>query len=339
MFGIPSHVKLHDATENTANTSEELEVPELPPPYPSRINNQINTATKRHLQGEYEDGERTRGGRSAKEDAPPSYAEVVCECAATESKRQTPVNIEGHRVHTTSSGLSRQQQESIKVAQVKARAQVREKPKSPFVMSNEDAPATYRTRNMTIVYYDSNVQGFFYGLARFVSSNRNFMREVKIAARVAQIKKFAEQDGSEDGSNDVVLPSLRYTSSRRSGPMLISLRGTKNRRSDVYDKLDKGLEFVQSMCKNGAYQFLRDGDCNDEISKVQKRLTEVLEMAKTEMERVEREESELAKETGAMGKIRTRRPITLRHVTTAGLKEYSPTPPNEDGKLEAMDHT
>ncbi|VTT78669.1 unnamed protein product [Fusarium fujikuroi] len=303
--------------------SQELEVPQLHPPHTSCINNQINTATKRHLRGEYDDGERTRGGRSAKvEDVPPSYAEVVCECAAAESKRQTPVNIEDHGVHTTSSGPSRQQQKTIKVAQAKAGPQVREKPKSPFVMSNEDAPATYRTRNMTIVYYDSNVQVFFYGLARFVSSNRNFMRKVKIAARVAQIKKFAEQDGSEDGSNDVVLPSLRYVSSRRFGPMSISLRGANDQTPDVYDKLDKGLEFVQSMCEYGAHKFLRDADCNYEIGEMHERLTEVLKMAQTEMERVECEEPELAKE---------------RHDLIAALEEDSRTTTKQHGKLEAMD--
>ncbi|SCV61179.1 uncharacterized protein FFFS_15748 [Fusarium fujikuroi] len=295
-------VKLHDATENTANTSEELE---------------------RHLRGEYDDGERTRGGRSAKvEDVPPSYAEAVCECAAAESKRQTPVNIEDHGVHTTSSGPSRQQQKTIKVAQAKAGPQVRKKPKSPSMMSNEDAPVACQTRDKIIVYYDSYVLSFFDDLVRFASSSQDLIRKAKLAARIAHSKRLAEQDVPEDGNNDDALPSLRYMSSRRFGPMSISLRGTNDQTPDVYDKLDKGLEFVQSMCHHGAYQFLRDGDCNDEISKVQRRLTEVLEMAKTEMERVEREESELAKE---------------RHDMIAGLQEDSPTTTKQDGKLEAMD--
>ncbi|CZR49716.1 uncharacterized protein FPRO_14806 [Fusarium proliferatum ET1] len=317
------NVELHDATENTANTSEELEVPQLHPPHPSCINNQINTATKRHLRGEYDDGERTRGGRSAKvEDVPPSYAEVVCECAAAESKRQTPVNIEDHGVHTKSSGPSRQQQKTIKVAQAKAGPQVRKTPKSPSMMSNEDAPVACQTRDKIIVYYDSYVLSFFDDLVRFASSSQDLIRKAKLAARIAHCKRLAEQDVPEDGNNDDALPSLRYMSSRRFGPMSMPLHGTKNRRSDAYDKLDKGLEFVQSMCENGAYQFLCDGDCNDEISKVQKRLTEVLEMAKTEMERLECEEPELAKE---------------RHDMIAGLQEDSPTTTKQDGKLETMD--
>jgi hypothetical protein len=193
----------------------------------------------------------------------------------------------------------------------------------------DQPPTAYRTRSMVIVYYDSYVQGFFDELVRFVSSSRNLMRKAKMAARVAQIKKLAEQDVSEDGNNDDALPSLRYMSSRRFGPMSISRPGAGDQPPDVYDNLDKGLEFVQSMCEHGAHQFLRDGDCNDEISKVQKTLGEVLEMAKTEMERVEREEPELAKETGEVGKVRTRRPISMRRGMPVDLKEGSPIPTKE----------
>lgn len=54
---------------------------------------------------------------------------------------------------------------------------------------------------------------------------------------------------------------------------------------DVFDELDKGLEFVQSMCEHAAHQFLRDGDCTDEIVKIQARLTETRTSADAELER------------------------------------------------------
>ncbi|SPJ82414.1 uncharacterized protein FTOL_09819 [Fusarium torulosum] len=280
-----------------------------------------------------------------KDDPPVVYAEApadedILEDSTAENAAKTPAKTsETPKVYTPSPGSIRKQQEVIKTAQARARAQVRKKPKSPSMMSNEDAPAAYRTRTMIIVYYDSYVQGFFDELVRFVSSSRNLMRKAKMAARVAQIKKLAEQDVSEDGNNDDALPSLRYMSSRRFGPMSISRSGAGDQPPDAYDNLDKGLEFVQSMCEHGAHQFLRDGDCNDEISKVQKRLGEVLEMAKTEMERVQREEPELAKETGELGKVRTRRPISMRRDMSVGLKEGSPPPPKElePAKLEAAE--
>ncbi|KAF4975392.1 hypothetical protein FZEAL_7801 [Fusarium zealandicum] len=275
-----------------------------------------------------------------KDDPPVVHAEApedddILEDAITEQPSTTQPS--SPKQHTPSPDAIKQQQEAIKIARARARAQVRKKPKSPSMMSAEETPAAYRTRSMIIVYYDSYVQGFFDELVRFVSSSRNLMRKAKMAARVAQIKKLAERDVSEDGSNgDSDLPSLRYMSSRRFGPMSLSRpgAGAGDGPPDAYDNLDKGLEFVQSMCEHGAHQFLRDGDCNDEIGKVQKRLAEVLEMANKETERVQRDEPELAKETGEMGKVRTRRPISMRRDLSAGLKEGSPTPTKEENKLD-----
>ncbi|KAM6505298.1 hypothetical protein FSOLCH5_014527 [Fusarium solani] len=264
-----------------------------------------------------------------KDDPPVVHAEPPTGDAILEDPTNAEQPSETHAEppkHTPSPESIQQQQELIKVARARARAQTKMKPNSL---------SAYRTHSLAIVFYDSYVPGFFDELVRFVSSSRNLMRKAKMAARVAQIKKLAEQDVSEDGSNgEDELPSLQYVSSRRFGPMSISRNGPNDGPPDVYDKLDKGLEFVRSMCEHGAHQFLRDGDCNDEVSKVQKRLTEVLEMANKEMERVQREEPELAKETGEMGKVRTRRPISMRRDMSVGLKEGSPTPTKEENKLE-----
>ncbi|KAH7111615.1 hypothetical protein EDB81DRAFT_829685 [Dactylonectria macrodidyma] len=201
-------------------------------------------------------------------------------------------------------------------------------------LSAEGAPAAYRTRTMVIVYYDSYVQGFFDNLVRFVSSSRNLIRKAKMAAKVAQIKRQAEDtsEDKEDGDGEL-LPSFRYMSTRRGyGPA-----GANGQPLDVYDRLDKSLEIVQSMSEHGAHQFLRDGDCNDEISKVQKQLTEVLEVSTKEIERIQREEPELAKETGELGKVRITRNIRMRGEMSPGLKDGSPLAPNKSDpeKLEA----
>ncbi|VUC19960.1 unnamed protein product [Clonostachys rosea] len=207
--------------------------------------------------------------------------------------------------------------EAIKAAQERARAQAKKRLKPSSVVSAEGTvKPTYRTRSMIIVYYDSYVQGFFDELVRFTSSSRNLMRKAKMAAKVAQIKKLAEGNlEGEDG--EVALPSLRYASSRRFGAMGgISRPGfgpsRANDQPDIYDNLDKGLDFVQGTCEHGAHQFLRDADCNDEIKNIQSRLLKVYEMAKAEMERIEKEEPELAKETGELTKARTHRPISMR---------------------------
>ncbi|AEO60596.1 hypothetical protein MYCTH_2309943 [Thermothelomyces thermophilus ATCC 42464] len=66
----------------------------------------------------------------------------------------------------------------------------------------------------------------------------------------------------------------------------------KDAAPDVYDELDKGLEYVQSMCEHAAHQFLRDGECGEEVANIKRRLAETKELADKEMERIRREEPE-----------------------------------------------
>lgn len=212
-------------------------------------------------------------------------------------------------------------------AHSRARAQVKRRQRSSSVISGDGIVPAYRTRSMIIVYYDSYVQSFFDDLVRFVSSSRNLMRKAKMAAKVAQIKRMAELEAPDEDAtsgDEAALPSLRYMSTRRFGPMSkpgFVPPGGRDQPPDVYDNLDKALEFVQGTCEHGAHQFLRDADCNDEIRKIQKRIADVLDLATKETERVLREEPELAKESGDMGKVRTRRPISMRRDLSASPKD------------------
>lgn len=208
----------------------------------------------------------------------------------------------------------------------RARAQAKKRTRSTSVISAEGVQTAYRTRTMIIVYYDSYVQGFFDELVRYISMSRNLLRKAKVAARMAQIKKLAELDSSKTGEDgEESLPSLRYMSSRRIGTasMRSGFGGMPGQSDvpDIYDNLDKGLEGVQSTCEHGAHQFLRDADCNEEIKKIQNKLREVLVMAEKEIERVLREEPELAQETGELNKVRTHRPISMRKDYPAPAKD------------------
>jgi hypothetical protein len=212
---------------------------------------------------------------------------------------------------------------------------------------------------MIIVYYDSYVQGVFDELVRFISSSRNLMRKAKMAAKVAQIKRMAELEMADDakGAGEEKLaidaiPSLKYINTSHLGPLSkgnlarepTRVPGTEQP-ADVYSFLDKGLEFVQSTCEHGAHQFLRDADCYDEISKIQSRLVEVLTAAKQEIERIEREDPELAKEMGDTGKPRTHRSISVRRDIAADTKDeiaYGDrrltweVTPSKEGMVEAV---
>ncbi|KAI3333056.1 hypothetical protein F4824DRAFT_503598 [Ustulina deusta] len=67
--------------------------------------------------------------------------------------------------------------------------------------------------------------------------------------------------------------------------------GAFNEKGDIWDELDKGLEYVQGLCERAAHQFLRDGDCNEEIEKIKSRLVKVKELAINEKERTSAEET------------------------------------------------
>ncbi|KAF3355117.1 hypothetical protein VDGD_08014 [Verticillium dahliae] len=261
----------------------------------------------------------------------------------------------------TPSAIQRQTQQAVAVAQARARAQVKKRHRTDSIISADNAPAKYRTRTMIIVYYDSYVQSFFEEMVKFVSASRNLMRKAKMAAKVAQIRRLAElqspedeEDGTgelkpgsaADGENNDPLPSLRYMSTRRmgGGPRLpgsspysrnspAGLLGEQEK--DAYDDLDKGLEFVQSMCEHAAHQFLRDGDCTEEIGKIKKRLSDSKVLADKEMARVEREDPALLKESGDAVKARTLRPASMRRELTP-VKDRT-TPASSPMKLEVDD--
>lgn len=254
--------------------------------------------------------------------------------------------------HNTPSAMKRQSHQVMAVAQARARATVKRKIKTESLMSAEGLAPKYRTRNMIIVYYDSYVQSFFEELVKFVSASRNLMRKAKMAAKVAQIRKMAEMEMPDDEetnennnpgaplvaadgpeANQEPLPALRYMSTRRLGPISrvpgAGMRsygrgmgglGSLDDKPDIYDELDKALEYVQGMCEHGAHQFLRDGNCTEEISNIQRRLTEARDTAEKEMERIKREEPESLEQNDT--KTRAFKPMTMRKI-----KEKESTPP------------
>ena len=279
----------------------------------------------------------------------------------------------------TPSALKRQTNQVMAVAQARARATVRKRTRTDSVVSAEGAGPSYRTRSMIIVYYDSYVQSFFEELVKFVSASRNLMRKAKMAAKVAQIKRMAELELPEDDAPDgdkpadpdaplpvatteemSDLPPLKYVSTRQLRPVsrtpsgaLASGRPMYSRAAaraaggggdqppDVYDSLDKCLEEVQSMSERAAHQFLRDGDCVEEIDKVQRRLHEAKALADKEMARVKKEEPDSLKPSDEPPKVRRFRPPEMRRDAPAdGAKpeQKAPLTLEVDEGIDDMDH-
>jgi hypothetical protein len=103
-------------------------------------------------------------------------------------------------------------------------------------------------------------------------------------------------------------------------------RAAADQLPDVYDQLDKGLEYVQSMSEHGAHQFLRDGDCAEEVDNIKSRLGETQKLAAKEMERVRKDEPAEPKSSPDTFKGRSFRPHSMR-------REYS-GPSVKDGNMD-----
>jgi hypothetical protein len=140
---------------------------------------------------------------------------------------------------------------------------------------------------------------------------------------------------SDDGG-ELSVPKLRYMSTRNMGPsrdygrvdnfgstlsvgLLRGYRrgGGDGSAPDIFDELDKGLEWCQSQCEHAAHQFLRDGDCSQEIENIKRKLVEVKETAAKEVERLKKEEAEAPPEpvrqaVSEKGKSRELKSVQMR---------------------------
>ncbi|KAJ9669534.1 hypothetical protein H2201_000401 [Coniosporium apollinis] len=157
-------------------------------------------------------------------------------------------------------------------------------------------PLKYRTRSMIVVYYDSEVQKAFEGMVRNIGTGRNLLRKGKMAARMSALTDLSRDDEDEkmevdDEDEDEMLKKVTYRPSKA-----IGFRTTRSRQSpglglggaatEHFDVADKALEKAQALCEKGAHQFLRDGDCSDEIDGAKECFEEVLAVAEREVEKL-----------------------------------------------------
>ncbi|KAL8381792.1 hypothetical protein RB595_005857 [Gaeumannomyces hyphopodioides] len=117
-------------------------------------------------------------------------------------------------------------------------------------------------------------------------------------------------------------------SSSAGGPGATAVSGAAV--AGAFDTLDRGLEFVQSTCERAAHQFLRDGDCEDEIVKIKSRLAQARELAAAELEHRLREgpspEDLALQELAAKGRS-YRLPSMRREPVRKPGPGTTPTPP------------
>ncbi|KAK1762273.1 hypothetical protein QBC33DRAFT_519732 [Phialemonium atrogriseum] len=253
---------------------------------------------------------------------------------------------------SASRNMMRKAKMAAKVAQIKRLAELEMPDEDEDEDGQEDQIYTVGTaaKGMRVDRPDAPAAGHAGGGAPQMSTT--------IAPEAPLEASLIPEGDDEDGAAE--LPALRYVSTRRmqtisrqpNVPMTATGRqlhapGTKSgfgsrgsygaadQGRDVYDELDKGLEHVQGTCEHAAHQFLRDGDCTDEVTKIQRWLGETKELAVKEMERAQKEGRDAQKASEDPMKGRSFRPPNMRrdHAGSSSAKEAS----NELEVDEAID--
>ncbi|MCJ1390916.1 hypothetical protein MMC18_003777 [Xylographa bjoerkii] len=167
--------------------------------------------------------------------------------------------------------------ESKHVFQQYREEKMRRKQRSGSVASGASGQQRFRSRMSMIVYYDSAIQEGFEMLVRNVSSARNNLRKGKTAASFkARMASLGMEESPFGGEGIIELrnPRIPRMPKSRNGPYT-----TEGYVDDSFDLIDKDLETAQSLCEVGAHQFLRDGNCAEEIIGTKARLENCLRLA------------------------------------------------------------
>lgn len=139
-----------------------------------------------------------------------------------------------------------------------------------------------------IVYYDSAIQEGFEALVRQISGARNNLRKGKLAAgfkaRISSLRMGESPFGGEGmiQFRSPILPRLPRSPSRT-----IAAEGDDD---EAFDQADRDLEAAQGLCEVGAHQFLRDGDCLEELLGTKDRFDSCLEVVKRQVAKLEAQE-------------------------------------------------
>ena len=125
-------------------------------------------------------------------------------------------------------------------------------------------------------------------LVRQISSARNNLRKGRTAAsfkaRISSLQMEESPFGSE-GTIELRNPNIPRLPRSRNGPFM-----SDGHSNEAFDQADKILETAQSLCEVGAHQFLRDGNCVEEIVTTKGKFEYCLRIAEEQVSKLRREE-------------------------------------------------
>lgn len=163
--------------------------------------------------------------------------------------------------------------------------EARRKRKPNSYCSGASGPQRYRTRSMIVVYYDSMIQESFEKMVRNIAAARNQLRKGRAAVSFkARMASLGVKETPFFAAEDIAMLNPKMT--RSTGP-----RSTQTNLDDlsagvirVFEEADNDLEAAQSLCEVAAHQFLRDGDCDEEIQGIRTRLESCFRLVRKEKE-------------------------------------------------------
>ncbi|KAK5731466.1 hypothetical protein LTR17_011354 [Elasticomyces elasticus] len=155
----------------------------------------------------------------------------------------------------------------------------RKRKTSSVCSGDQSGPCKYRSRAMTVVYYDGDTQKRFERLVGDIGSGRNSVKKATMGTGVARLSRERSNSSSDDdssrseeGEDTLDLKKLQYKTTRQHEAYI-------GPGSEAFDKIDKSLDLGQSLCERAAHQILRDGDCALELSNAKKHLADAKEAA------------------------------------------------------------
>ena len=172
--------------------------------------------------------------------------------------------------------------------------EARRKRRSGSLLSGVSGPQKYRTRMSMIIYYDSAIQEGFETLVRNIGSARNSLKKgrhhISFKARI-EASRMEDYPSASRGKLRHPIGQIEKSNTQKGSGTLTSDLGV-----EAFDNIDKYLEVAQSLCELGAHQFLRDGDCSDEVQGVKERFENSLRIAMEQVDLLSAGQKELERE-------------------------------------------
>jgi hypothetical protein len=145
-----------------------------------------------------------------------------------------------------------------------------------------------------IVYYDSHIQNAFEWLVRNIATARNNLRRGKTAAtlKARMIPLGVGCNSFSAGGRRSMLDPTMTRTAKRTDPNLAADDATT-----AFDAMDQDLEEAQTTCESAAHQFLRGGDCSEELQVTRDNFQKCFKIAQKEVEKLQEAKARESPET------------------------------------------